>query len=194
MCTLGETSIEILFQKRMFHFSAETIGYFGSLSGVMQCLSMLAMPPLFFRVFGSHLQDITWAQMGLCWKALYYALFGLAQRGEQLFLVLLLLLFCGPIVPRTRSYLSKAVRSTEQTELFVAIAALEALGAALGPSLTFGQVMRHVEMIFTFQHCSTNKQRRSASKSPLYRGLILNLTPQSNSAPFCNIVELLDAE
>ena len=55
--------------------------------------------------------------------------------------ILLLLLFCGPIVPRTRSYLSKAVKCAEQTELFVAIAALEALGAALGPTLTFGLVM-----------------------------------------------------
>ena len=141
MSTLGEVSIEILFQKRMFHFSAETIGYFGSLGGVMQCLSMLAMPALFFRVFGSHLQDLSWVQMGLCWKVLYYVLFGLAKRGEHLFGILLLLLFCGPIVPRTRSYLSKAVKCAEQTELFVAIAALEALGAALGPTLTFGLVM-----------------------------------------------------
>jgi hypothetical protein len=73
MSTLGEVSIEILFQKRMFHFSAETIGYFGSLSGVMQCLSMLAMPDLFFRMFGSHLQDISWVQMGLCSTTFYSA-------------------------------------------------------------------------------------------------------------------------
>jgi MFS-type transporter involved in bile tolerance (Atg22 family) len=73
---------------------------------------------------------------------LYYILFGLAKKGEHLFAILVLLLFCGPIVPRTRSYLSKAVKCVEQTELFVAIAALEALGAALGPTLTFGLVRR----------------------------------------------------
>lgn len=138
MSTLGEVSIEILFQKRMFHYSAVTIGLFGSLGGVMQCMSMLLMPSLFFLLFRAHLRDISWVEVGLWMKVVYYCLFGLATRGEQLFFILPILLFCGPIVPRTRSYLSKVVQDTQQTELFVAIAALEAVGAALGPSLTLG--------------------------------------------------------
>lgn len=141
MSTLGEVSIEILFQKRTFHFSPVMIGCFGSLGGLMQCLSMIAMPSVFFFIFKVQLEDIYWIEIGLWWKVVYYACFGLAAQARQLFFILPILLFCGPIVPRTRSYLSKAVKNGQQTELFVAIAALEAVGAALGPSLTLGYVM-----------------------------------------------------
>ena len=140
MSTLGEVSIEILFQKRTFHFSPVMIGCFGSLGGLMQCLSMIAMPSVFFYIFKVQLEDIYWIEIGLWWKVVYYACFGLAAQARQLFFILPILLFCGPIVPRTRSYLSKAVKNGQQTELFVAIAALEAVGAALGPSLTLGYV------------------------------------------------------
>lgn len=141
MSTLGEVSIEILFQKRTFHFSPVMIGCFGSLGGLMQCLSMIAMPSVFFFIFKIQLEDIYWIEIGLWWKVVYYACFGLAAQARQLFFILPILLFCGPIVPRTRSYLSKAVKNGQQTELFVAIAALEAVGAALGPSLTLGYVI-----------------------------------------------------
>ena len=138
MSSLGEVSIEILFQKRMFHFSAVEIGYFGSLSGVMQCLSMLALPTIFYYFFRRNLSDISWVEIGLWCRALYFVSFGLAKQGIQLFCILPLLILCGPIVPRTRSYLSKTVKQGQQTELFVAIAALEAIGASLGPILTLG--------------------------------------------------------
>ena len=138
MASLGEVSIEILYQRRMFHFSPVTIGYFGSVSGVMQCLSMLALPPIFYFIFRRHLADIHWIELGLWCRAVYFVLFALAAQGEQLFYILPILILCGPIVPRTRSYLSKAVLKTQQTELFVAVAALEAIGAAIGPTLTFG--------------------------------------------------------
>ena len=138
MSTLGEVSIEILFQKRTFHFSPVMIGCFGSLGGLMQCLSMVAMPSLISFLLKIRLEDIYWVEIGLWWKVVYYACFGLTTQARQLFFILPILLFCGPIVPRTRSYLSKAVRNGQQTELFVAIAALEAVGAALGPSLTLG--------------------------------------------------------
>ena len=114
------------------------IGCFGSLGGLMQCLSMVAMPSLISFLLKIRLEDIYWVEIGLWWKVVYYACFGLTTQARQLFFILPILLFCGPIVPRTRSYLSKAVRNGQQTELFVAIAALEAVGAALGPSLTLG--------------------------------------------------------
>lgn len=138
MSSLGEVSIEILYQRRMFHFSPVTIGYFGSLSGVMQCLSMLALPPLYHLCFNRTLLDIYWIEVGLWCKAIYFVLFSSAQHGIQLFYILPILILCGPIVPRTRSYLSKAVKKGQQTELFVAVAALEAMGASIGPTLTFG--------------------------------------------------------
>ena len=138
MSSLGEVSIEILYQKRMFHFSPVTIGYFGSLSGVMQCLSMLALPSLYHLCFHRELLDIYWIETGLWCRALYFIVFSLAQHGAQLFYILPILILCGPIAPRTRSYLSKAVKKGQQTELFVAVAALEAVAASVGPTLTFG--------------------------------------------------------
>jgi len=138
MASMGEVTIEILFQKRMFHFSPETIGLFGSVSGLMQSISMLVMPLLFIRLFKFDLKDIYWIEIGLWSRAIYYFLFSYADNGVQLFYILPILILCGPVVPRTRSYLSKTVGINEQTDLFTAIAALEAVAAFFSPIYTYG--------------------------------------------------------
>lgn len=138
MSSMGEVTIEILFQKRMFHYSPETIGFFGSISGLMQSISMLILPLLFLKYFGYDLKDLYWIEIGLWSRAIYYFSFSLASNGETLFYILPILILCGPVVPRTRAYLSKTVDIHEQTDLFTAIAALEAVAAFFSPIYTYG--------------------------------------------------------
>ena len=134
----GELLIEILFQKHTFHFSTEVIGYYGSVSGIVMVLSMVALPRLLMRVCGDDLPDIWWVEVGLWTRSVYYVLFSGASQWYQLFLLLPLLLPSGAIVPRARAYLSKSVEPTQQTSVFVAVAALEAIGALFSPLFSAG--------------------------------------------------------
>ena len=134
----GELLIEILFQKHIFHFSTEVIGYYGSVSGAIMVLSMVALPRVLKRLYGEDMPDIWWVEVGLWTRSVYYVLFSGASQWYQLFLLLPLLLPSGTIVPRARAYLSKSVDPSQQTSVFVAVAALEAIGALFSPLFTAG--------------------------------------------------------
>jgi hypothetical protein len=100
-------------------------------------LSMVALPRL-LRACQSDLSDIRWIEVGLWTRSVYYVLFSGASQWYHLFLLLPLLLPSGAIVPRARAYLSKSVQPSQQTSVFVAIAALEAVGALLAPLFSAG--------------------------------------------------------
>ena len=81
----------------------------------------------------------------------FFLLFGLVTNTVELFLILFVLIFCGPVVPRIRSYLSKSVDSKEQNELFAALAALDAISAFLSPIFTamyYGTVSYYPGFVF----------------------------------------------
>jgi MFS-type transporter involved in bile tolerance (Atg22 family) len=119
--------------KYVFNWNAEDIGIFGSLSGFMEITSMLLAPVIATRFLRLEISDLDWIRIGLWAKAIFFFLFGLANFGIELYLMLCILILCGPIVPRIRSYLSKAVELEEQSNLFAALAALDAISAFLSP-------------------------------------------------------------
>lgn len=136
-CGVGEYSIEVLFQKFVLHWDPATVSMYGSLSGVAVVVSMLFVPTAVERVIGKRISDIDWVQIGLWAKSLFFLLFGFSSQSWHLFGLLLLLLLCGQIAPRARVYLSVSVSPEHQTEIFVGIAAVEAIGALLSPLLSY---------------------------------------------------------
>jgi MFS family permease len=129
----GVHPLEILYMKYAFDWNAEDIGLFGSLSGFIEITSMLLAPVIAARLLRLEMSDLNWIGTSLWAKALFFFLFGLANFSIQLYLILCILILCGPIVPRIRSYLSKAVKLEEQSNLFAALAALDAISAFLSP-------------------------------------------------------------
>jgi hypothetical protein len=124
----GVHPLEILYVKYAFDWNAEDIGLFESLSGFIEITSVIAA-----RLLRLEMSDLNWIGIGLWAKALFFFLFGLANFSIQLYLILCILILCGPIVLRIRSFLSKAVKLEEQSNLFAALAALDAISAFLSP-------------------------------------------------------------
>ena len=102
----------------------------------MEILSMLAAPVIAYRLLGLAMTDLNWIEIGLWARGLFFCFFGFATNGFELFSVLSLLIFCGPVVPRIKSYLSKSVGPQQQSELFAALAAIDAISAFLSPVFT----------------------------------------------------------
>ena len=136
MIAVGVHVIEILFVKHKFHWDPYVIGIFGSVNGIMEILSMLAAPVIAYRLLGLAMTDLNWIEIGLWARGLFFCFFGFATNGFELFSALSLLIFCGPVVPRIKSYLSKSVGPQQQSELFAALAAIDAISAFLSPVFT----------------------------------------------------------
>jgi MFS family permease len=136
MIAVGVHVVEILFVKYKFGWDPYLIGLFGSMNGIVEILSMLLAPVIATHLLGLALTDLNWIEMGLWARALFFCVIGFSTSSFQLFAVLPLLLFCGPVVPRVRSYLSKSVSPQQQNDLFAALAALDAISALLSPLFT----------------------------------------------------------
>ena len=136
--SVGELLIEIFYQKTIFHFTPMMIGYFGSLGGIMLVLSMVVLPKFVKVCLRLNISDIFWMEGGLWIRVIYYFIFSKIQVGRHLYYLTILLLFCGGITPHSRSYLSKLVGEKNQTQLFVALAALESIALLLAPLFTAG--------------------------------------------------------
>ena len=136
MIAVGVHVVEILFMKYKMNWDSYNIGLFGSMHGLMEIFSMLLAPLIAAHLLGLEMTDIKWIEVGLWAKSLFFLLFGLATNSMDLFIILFLLILCGPVVPRIRSYLSKSVNSHQQNELFAALAALDAVSAFASPAFT----------------------------------------------------------
>lgn len=141
--------LEILYMKFVFNWGADNIGLFGSINGFMEITSMLLAPVIAAKLLRLNMSDLNWIEIGLWAKALFFLLFGLANHSIELFLILCIMILCGPVVPRTRSYLSKAVNLEEQSNLFAALAALDAISAFLSPIF----LATYSQTIFYFPGC-----------------------------------------
>ena len=73
------------------------------------------------------LNDLNWIEVGLFSRALFFGLFGVVRTGSELFFILTLLVLCGPVVPRIKSYLSKSVDPRHSSDLFAALAGIDAI-------------------------------------------------------------------
>ena len=127
MVVVGVHTVEILFVKYVFKWGADSIGLFGSIHGLMEILSMLAMPIVVSKVLLLSLNDLNWIEVGLFSRALFFGLFGVVRTGSELFFILTLLVLCGPVVPRIKSYLSKSVDPRHSSDLFAALAGIDAI-------------------------------------------------------------------
>ena len=151
MIAVGAHVIEILFMKYKLNWDPYYIGLFGSIHGLMETMSMVVTPLIATHLLRLEMTDIKWIEIGLWAKFLFFLLFGLVTNTVELFLTLFVLIFCGPVVPRIRSYLSKSVDSKEQNELFAALAALDAISAFLSPIFTamyYGTVSYYPGFVF----------------------------------------------
>ena len=83
--------------------------------------------PLFYQVLMLSLNDLNWIEVGLFSRALFFGLFGVVRTGSELFFILTLLVLCGPVVPRIKSYLSKSVDPRHSSDLFAALAGIDAI-------------------------------------------------------------------
>lgn len=136
MIAVGVHVVEILFVKYRMGWDPFVIGLFGSMHGVMEITSMLVAPTIALHILGINMTDLNWIEIGLWARALFFCFFGFATQTFELFLILPILILCGPVVPRIRSYLSKSVNPQQQNELFAALAALDAISAFLSPIFT----------------------------------------------------------
>ena len=151
MIAVGAHVIEILFMKFELNWNPYYIGLFGSMHGLMEMISMVAIPVIATHLLRLEMTDIKWIEIGLWAKFVFFLFFGLVTNTVELFLILFVLIFCGPVVPRIRSYLSKCVDSHQQNELFAALAALDAISAFLSPIFTaiyYGTVPYYQGFVF----------------------------------------------
>lgn len=137
LCSVGEYAIDILYFKSHFAWSAQMIGWFGSLTRAIEVLSMLATPAILAYISGNRFDDMMFVQFGLAARATFLISMGLIPhaKGWYMFLLIPILLFCGPITPRLRSFMSRQAPRSEQAELFVALAVVE--NAAVTGSMLF---------------------------------------------------------
>ena len=84
-------------------------------------------PYSFCQVLMLSLNDLNWIEVGLFSRALFFGLFGVVRTGSELFFILTLLVLCGPVVPRIKSYLSKSVDPRHSSDLFAALAGIDAI-------------------------------------------------------------------
>ena len=136
MIAVGVHVVEILFVKHKLRWDAFTIGLYGSMHGVMEISSMLLAPIIASQLLGFNMTDLFWIETGLWARSLFFCLFGFSYCSIELFLILLVLLLSGPVVPRIRSYLSNSVCSEQQNDLFAALAALDAISSFISPIFT----------------------------------------------------------
>lgn len=133
--TFGKSTVEVLYQKSVFLWDSSLITFYGFLKGTIVVISMVFVPDMIDKWAGYALPDIHHLTLGLAAKGLHCALLGFVSSSFQMFAILPLLLLTGPVAPRARAFLSKAVGS-HQTELFVAVAALESISALTSPLFT----------------------------------------------------------
>jgi hypothetical protein len=94
------------------------------------CTTMSSPQRKFTLTLGA---DLAWAAAALTARGVYYAGFGLLSDVGQLPLLLPIILFCGPAVPRLRACLSKSVPLPAVADVFVAVSALEAIAEIASP-------------------------------------------------------------
>lgn len=68
----------------------------------------------------------------------WWALLGLSVSTNMVFLLLVFMLFIGPVTPYTRTILSNGVPHELQARIFAGFSALESIGSLVSPLLTVG--------------------------------------------------------
>jgi len=124
---VADISVSVYFLINRFSWESDAIGYYSSYGSVVHCISMIAMPPLVRCLSGVDLCLITWLQIGYACKALGWALFGLADSTQMLYLAQLPSLFVGPLMPYTRTIVSNSLGSADQATGFSGFAGIEGL-------------------------------------------------------------------
>jgi MFS family permease len=76
---------------------------------------------------------ITWIQVGLFFRVLFYVLVGLMPNSMGILAVSAILLLTGPVIPYTKTVLSNTVPPHSQAQAFSAISAIESLAGLSGP-------------------------------------------------------------
>jgi hypothetical protein len=136
MASVGEFAIDILYFKSHFHWTAQMIGWFGTVTRAVEVVSMLAIPAVLAFVSNNRLDDLKFVQFGLAARAIFLVVLGSLPegKGSYMYFVVPVLVFCGPITPRMRSFMSRQARPTEQAELFVGLAVVDS-AASIGSML-----------------------------------------------------------
>ena len=123
---MGSMQILVLYVKHQFHWSSDTIGYYEASEGAISMIAMLLFP-LFIRwAFGSYV-DIWWIAFGYAARGVHFCLFAMAPNTTAIFLLVPILIFCGPLTPRTRAILSNSVPPSQQASILSAFSAVQAM-------------------------------------------------------------------
>lgn len=134
---MGNQQIQLLYVKHQFHWDPATIGYYDFAEGLVQMLSMVAVPWLITRMLGNYVEK-WWLLVGYAFRAAHFLLFGLARSTEAVFGLTLMLIFCGPLTPRTRSIISNAASAKMQASVLSAFSALQSLSQFAAPGFSAG--------------------------------------------------------
>ena len=134
---MGNQQISLLYVKHRFGWSPQIIGYYDSTEGIVQMLSMVAVPWLITRALGRYV-DQWWLLVGYLFRAAHFFLYGMAQNTQTIFAIAVLLIFCGPLTPRTRSIISNAASAKMQASVLSAFSALQSLAQFAAPGFSAG--------------------------------------------------------
>lgn len=133
----AQGSVNLLYLKHQFQWGPKLIGYYDCSEGLVQMASMTVVPWLITRVCGVYI-DKWWLLWGYLIRALHFCLFGLAPSTTAIFCIVPLLIFCGPLTPRTRAIFSNNTTPERQASVLSAFSALQSLATFTAPGFGAG--------------------------------------------------------
>jgi hypothetical protein len=130
---MGVNAVFIVYIKHRFDWKSGAIGIYEGIKGLLSVVSMLFLTSVYKKVFSAQLRVITWIQVGLFFRVLFYVLVGLMPNSMGILAVSAILLLTGPVIPYTKTVLSNTVPPHSQAQAFSAISAIESLAGLSGP-------------------------------------------------------------
>jgi len=98
---------------------------------------MVLVPFLITLLLGKYV-DKYWLVFGYVCCGLHFFLFGMATSTQFVYFILPLLLFCGPLTPRTRAIISNSSSPEHQAKILSAFSAVQSLATFVAPGFSAG--------------------------------------------------------